>query len=451
MTFRSGSDERQRSNVIHRYGTLRVRDAAVLMLLAGTALAAAGCSSGTGPNSGSLIVRITAPPGVTPKVIVSGPGGFKNTISEKTQFVLLAPGSYAVVAATVATKDPIVGAGYGAVVTGSPATVTNGGPPATASAAFSFLPGSGGLWIANQTAGTVVDYTSAQLSTGNSAVATTAIVADTIAPFGDAFDANGNLWVTLTNGVVAEYAAIQLAAGGAPPPTVSIISPGTLTEAQGLAFDASGNLWVANGNTNTILQFTPAQLAAGGVQGPAVAISTDSGSSNGPTGIAFDASGDLWVASTFPGALEEFNPSQLTASGMPAPSVTLSDTSGSIVGPLMIAFDAAGDLWVANGNLSTSSVVMFSPGQLIASGSPIPPVTLLPNSGSLDAPAGLAFDASGDLWVSNFLGASLVEFTPNQLTTSDSPTPVVSFLGGSLAGPIGLAFDPHAGGLPIKP
>jgi sugar lactone lactonase YvrE len=414
------------------------------------ALATAGCRS-TGPNDGSLIVTVTAPSSVTPRVIISGPGGFKNTISEKTQFVLLAPGSYTVVGATVATKDPIVGTGYDAVVAGSPATVTNGGPAATAEVAYALRPGSGGLWIADLSGG-VLDYTAAQLASGNSAVATITIAPDTLGPFDGAFDAHGNLWVAYESGVLAEYAAIQLAAGGPPQPALRITSPGVLTQPEGLAFDASGNLWVANYNTNSILEFTPVQLAAGGIQGPPVAIGMNNATSAAPTGIAFDASGNLWVAGTTPGALEEFTPSQLTTSGVPVPTVTLSDTSSSIFGPLMIAFDTAGDLWVANGNFfGTSTVVEFSAAQLAESGSPTPAVTLRSSDGSLNAPAGLAFDASGDLWVSNVNGPSLVEFTPKQLEFSAAPVPAFTITGGSLVQPAGLAFDPHAGTLPIQP
>ena len=67
-----------------------------------------------------------------------------------------------------------------------------------------------------------------------------------------------------------------------------------------MAFDSHGNLWVANCDfatghpTDAILEFTPAQLTAGGAQTPAVTISSN-GVMQCPWSVAFDASGNVWV------------------------------------------------------------------------------------------------------------------------------------------------------------
>ena len=62
-------------------------------------------------------------------------------------------------------------------------------------------------------------------------------------------------------------------------------------------------------------------------------------------------------------------------SGSPTPAVTLNQlpADSSIWGPLSIAFDASGDLWIANGNYNVAgpnTVVMFSASELVASGDP---------------------------------------------------------------------------------
>jgi hypothetical protein len=103
--------------------------------------------------------------------------------------------------------------------------------------------------------------------------------------------------------------------------------------------------------------------------------------------------------------------------------------SGINEAPARLAFDRAGDLWV--GCIFNFNVLEFTKSQLAASGSPTPAVTLSNNSGSLDGPNGVAFDNAGDLWVANQLNSSAVEFTPSQLGASGSPVPARTISGGS--------------------
>lgn len=55
------------------------------------------------------------------------------------------------------------------------------------------------------------------------------------------------------------------------------------------------------------------------------------------------------------------------------------------------------------------------------------------------------------MWVSNFAANDLVQFAVSQFVVSGSPTPNVTVSGTSLVSPIGIAFNPHATNLPIKP
>jgi sugar lactone lactonase YvrE len=315
----------------------------------------------------------------------------------------------------------------------------------------------GGLWAANfGNAQTVVQYTTAQLAASTSAAPTIAIGLPAAEDMGVAFDNNGNMWMTtFTNHTIVEYSAAQLKLSGTPTPVVVITVAGA--QPAGLAFDGHGNLWVADYATNTVLGFSASQLSSTGSPTPAITISASAGSIQEPVGIAFDASGSLWVANTSNAAnsVVKFTSSQLASSGSPTPSVILTATAMSINGPLLIAFDASGDLWVANGNFSQNTVVEFGASQITASGSPTPTVTIGASAGSLANPGGLAFDGSGNLWVSNVgvsnLGSStIVEFAASQLVSSGTPTPNVTLGGSSLVGPFGLAFQPHASNLPIK-
>ena len=102
-------------------------------------------------------------------------------------------------------------------------------------------------------------------------------------------------------------------------------TPGGNIDASDVAVDKNGNLWVANDNSNSVVEYTPASLAASGTPTPAVTL-------QGPNltsaySLAFDSKGDLWVADINVGRIVELTPSQLTQSGSPTPAVTLGDST----------------------------------------------------------------------------------------------------------------------------
>jgi sugar lactone lactonase YvrE len=311
-------------------------------------------------------------------------------------------------------------------------------------------------------AGTALEYAASQLAaTGSSAPATAVAVGDTAFNFAAAFDANGNLWVaTFLNGSILEFSASDLAKSGSPTPTVSIRDsiPGHASAGGpvGLAFDAKGNLWVSDLPDSSVEEYTPSQLSSSGKPSPAIVLSSSSHSLGQPSGIAFDSTGNLWVANIETNTLVKFAASQLATSGSPTPVVTLSQDAAdsSIYGPLSIAFDPTGNLWLSNGNFNHSgpnTVVMFSPAEIALSGSPAPTIILRAGGSSLVGPSGLAFDASANLWVANVDTNTVVEYTASQLVSSGNPTPNVTISGSSLNLPAGIAFNPHTSALPIKP
>lgn len=456
--------------------TLRVRTLATLIASAtGAALAGTGCSahspSSTGPSSappstGSVAVTITPPPsGLSAQVTVWAPNtNYSSTLSSTGVVSGLPAGKYDVTANPVGLANPIVTTIYAATVTGSPASVTVN-DTAKASVVYSMQPGTGGLWVASSGSAQGLDrYSSAQLGASATATSTTSLGTGDPRPFGVAVDNNGDLWVALSHGnIIAEYTFGQLSASNptATPAFTLDGNGGALNQPAGIAFDANGNLWVANAGANTVVEFSAAQLAPGAVLTvgptgkpvPFITIAASAGSLDGPLGIAFDFNNNLWVANGKGGTVVEFSAGQLAASGAPTPAVTLSDAGGSIVGPIGLAFDAGGDLWVANGGTGQNTVVMFAAAQLTVSGGPVPSVVLSSTAGSLASPAGLAFDNSQNLWVANSAAPTVAEFTVSQIATSGSPEPnvVVRTRATSLGLPVGVAFDPYPVGLPIVP
>ena len=250
---------------------------------------------------------------------------------------------------------------------------------------------------------------------------------------------SGSLWTASASpSAILRLAPSQLGSTGAlAPATMITTSSAELSTLVGIAFDGAGNLWVASQDDSRLLEFVPAGLSSSGSAAAMTVIVSNAGSLSGPTSLAFDPEHRLWVANRANGTLVRFDPAQLAASGSPLPAVIVSGVGV----PTSIAFDAAGALWVSNSTGNT--LARYSAAQLAASGSPAPAVLLSTTGTSLLKPSGLAFDAFGTLWVANTNGASLVAFGPDQLAASGSPEPrvVLASNDGSLALPVGLAFD----------
>jgi hypothetical protein len=287
-----------------------------------------------------------------------------------------------------------------------------------------------GLWIANGT--NVLEFVPSQLSGGvvNAVPHVTNSSGTLGTPQGVTFDSAGNLWVmdpgAMVNGTatpaLVEFSAAHVAAltTTASPDPVSVITSTSLAFPQQSVFDSKGNQWVTDHNNNTVLVFTAAQLMATGTNATVPAVVISSADFNGPLGIVFDSSGNLWVANNggVPGAtagtmsasgttIVEFAAADLPTPGTGmltqtlTPAITLSDDGqNSIQAPWELAFDTAGDLWSSNSG-GTFSLVEFAKASLAATGAPTPAITVSPTTdmgnSTLSATNGLCFDNLGDI------------------------------------------------------
>ena len=324
-----------------------------------------------------------------------------------------------------------------------------GGPALRASSVGARPPQTpAGLWIASTSAPALLRLAPAQL-VEDGHVSPASVVTPRGIPLhslvGAAFDTAGRLWITdQGDSLLLALSPVELDAP-ASPAVASIITATarSLSAPVGLAFDARNRLWVANFGNGTLVRFDPAQLAATGAPAPAVVIA----GLHRPTALAFDAAGSLWVSDMKAQTIVAYGADQLEASGTPAPRVRIAVTGDTLAAPAGLAFDAPGNLWVVN--VGNGTVVGFGAAQLAASGVRAPQVSLaMHHAGSAGAPAGLAFDDAGNLWVVELDGI-VSKFTRDQLVASGTPTPSVSVTLDDHALLWGAAFWPRPRGLPL--
>jgi len=179
---------------------------------------------------------------------------------------------------------------------------------------------------------------------------------------------------------------------------------------RGLAFDSSGNLFVATNDFNdhgTIHKFTP-----NGTQ------SNFGGASGFMQGLAVDSFGNVFVTGGV-----GFTPDIIKFT----PDGTRSIFASGLGQGFGLAFDSAGNLFAADAVNQT--IFEYTPGGTQSTF--VGPAAFGPNGG----PIGLAFDSSGNLFVSAVgtpAGDTILEFTPGG-TESTFAT--------GLNNPRGIAFD----------
>ena len=172
---------------------------------------------------------------------------------------------------------------------------------------------------------------------------------------------------------------------------------------------AGGTLAVVNSLANTVTAYG---AAASGDASPTATLTLGL---DIPDCAAFDAAGHLWVVNYNGRSVVEYA-SDAFSGGPQAPERTISsDSSGSLNSPAGCAFDQSGDLWVAND--LTNTIVEYAPDGL-ASGAQVPVATISSDgSHSLSGPVALTLDQAGDLWVANYDNSTVVEYTRSDLAS----------------------------------
>ncbi|MDA4137284.1 MAG: NHL repeat-containing protein [Thaumarchaeota archaeon] len=287
-------------------------------------------------------------------------------------------------------------------------------------------------------------------------------------PDGLTFDSSGDLWVSDGGGSrVVEYPLVD---GSISHQVSQIIGPNFsssepfaplygITLPVGLAFDKSGNLWVVDLSNSRVLEFplvngsislTPSRAIGQGNLGEG-ACDQSSAAYNfqnataytlcEPSDLAFDQNGNLWVADfghdpnlagnsrvlMFPdvngslssAAIEVIGQSSLTGYG--CDQNLGGPTNDTLCYPVSIAFDNAGDLWVADsgnnrvlefasvdGAMSPVASRVIGQGNFTTYGCNMGAAA--PTNSTLCHPLWVAFDSHDDLWVSDTNNVRVLEF-----------------------------------------
>jgi len=215
-----------------------------------------------------------------------------------------------------------------------------------------------------------------------------------------------------------------------------------------LAMDINGDVWVSDFGANGVSELLNAAGNFVGASNSSYEFPSVIGAS--PFGIAIDYLGNIWTANYDSNNLTVIilNPAPYNATTCPngwqgtgAEFVTFGAGAGIKTGPHSIAIDAQNNIWISNFGIPTAS------GNTITKLTPnykdyFCPTGLSPYFVSVGAvasypvgnnPYGIAIDAIGNVWVTNFGDGTVSEL-------SSIGVPIQTYTVGT--GPRGIAIDP---------
>ncbi len=518
-------------------------------LLALLALLLTACPSPGTQAKGQLEVTVTIPAGsgISPNVLVTGPGGFTQTISQDgvRLFDQAAVGDY-----TITAQDVIAG---GTTYTG---TVSVGSNPGTSNSAtatvtanskttatVAYAAALSGLQVnvsnlpantqrvivrARASDGTTTEDTSLtgngtvnlDVPNGTYSVQVLAVVgtSSTVASSLESFltsatapavvDANtftsrpatGRLYLAIfdttspaTASGVAYLSDAQLQGSSTPVPSSQLrLEPSVLR----VAFDRQGNLFELKqgssaASSQTLIKRYAPSTAQNNAFSPVDFVITNGyftlpacssppcqdRNLTSPTALAFDASGNLWLADptsvaridskggSIPASAPAGRLVCFSAADMAAKVGATPNTLGTpgviyygaaVAGATSLAFDGSGNLWIGASVITPSAARRLTriPSSSLSCPNLNPdtetPQTLQLASGdrnytvtsSVGEPTDLALDPSGNsIWVANRTGNNLLEFSTASTSTTPSPLKTVTVTGQPSLAPRSLAFD----------
>ena len=257
---------------------------------------------------------------------------------------------------------------------------------------------------------------------------------------------SGLVWTGVSNAPPATLLGYDPASVATSGNTIAAIAA-DVGGSDGFTFDPYGNVWVTGGTTTDppVAAYAAAKFGTDGTKTPDFTLDSPvfATSTPGPKVLTFDRGGDLWVSLVGAGKVVMFTPDQLVTSGTANPTVVES----GFTAPYGVAFDLSGNMWVADDG--TSTVLRIDAGHLTTSGTgadlTITAMTPSPVFGVLSHPTGLAFDADSNLWVDYDGTIAMIDTSTQALTGTVTITPLTQLVTDVAALPTGIAFDEEEG------
>jgi serine/threonine-protein kinase len=221
----------------------------------------------------------------------------------------------------------------------------------------------------------------------------------------------------------------------------------------GVAFDTAGNLYVADAANNEIRMITPAGVVttfAGSIT-PGDSDGTGGAASfHSPEGVAVDSSGNVYVADTDNNEIRKITPTGVVTTFAGSTVAGHADGTGgaaSFTLPTGLAIDAAGDLYVADSG--NNEIRMITPAGVVSTLAGSTTAGNADGTGSaasFNQPAGVAVDASGNVFVADFGNNEIREVTPSGVVTTVAGSGAQGHADGtgtaaSFYSPTGVAVD----------
>jgi sugar lactone lactonase YvrE len=219
-------------------------------------------------------------------------------------------------------------------------------------------------------------------------------------------------------------------------------SAATFFQPNGLAADGAGNIYVADTHNNLIRKISPegvvTTLAGSGQSGSTNGTGT-AASFNAPTGIAVDATGNVYVADKYSTLIRKITPSGVVttlAGGGPRQPTDGTGAAASFETPIGIAVDGSGNVFVADQGAGHIRKV-----------TPTGVVTTIYGGPGLD-PYYIALDKAGNIYTTDVISNSVKKMTPSGVLSTFAGNG--NIIGGDLDGtgksagfyrPIGLTID----------